>query len=70
MQESVHVLVLDTPVRFYGDRHTKVWLECNGEPYGFRLLADSSIRKIADEIELVSFTCPRCAMRHQSFRHM
>ena len=67
MKQSVHVA--DVAAGFYDDRRTKVWLQCNGEPYDFRLLMHIGIRKIADEIELVDFTCPRCGKRHQSFRY-
>ena len=66
MHEGIQVG--DSPSRFYGDRRTKVWLECNGEPYDFRSLEVVRMRKFADEIELVNFTCPRCGKQHQSLR--
>jgi hypothetical protein len=66
MQEDI--LIGEIPNTYFGDRRTKVWLECNGEPYDFRALQAVRITKIADEIELVKFACPRCGERHQSFR--
>ena len=49
------------------DRRTKVWLECNGEPYDLRSLSTAEIRSV-DDVELVTFDCPRCGGRHQSLR--
>jgi hypothetical protein len=52
------------------DRRTKVWLECNGEPYDFRSLCFVEFLDAAGEFELVSFKCPRCGARHQSLRFL
>ena len=52
------------------DRRTKVWLECNGEPYDFRSLCFEEFLDGAGKFELVSFKCPRCGARHQSLRFL
>jgi len=52
------------------DRRTKVWLECNGEPYDFRSLYFVDLIEIAGEFEMVTFRCPRCGARHVSLRFL
>ena len=58
----------DEPEVLLVDRRTKVWLECNGEPHDFRSVKVIGSRTIADDVELVVFTCPQCGKRHQSLR--
>jgi hypothetical protein len=50
------------------DRRAKVLLECNGAPHDIRSVKITRVRKVADEVELVIFTCPRCGKRHHSLR--
>ena len=58
----------DDPEVVFVDRRAKVLLECNGAPRDLRSVKISRIRKIADAVELVIFTCPRCGKRHHSLR--
>jgi len=67
MQETGHAA--EAAAGAFGDRRTKVWLECNGEPYDYRSVQSIRIRKLSDDIEMVEFTCPRCGRRHQSLRY-
>lgn len=62
------VCAAEEPEILLADRRTKVWLECNGEPWDFRSVKVSGVRTIADDVQLVVFTCPRCGNRHQSLR--
>ncbi len=62
------ISIADEPEVVLVDRRAKVWLECDGEPHDFRAVNVLGIRTIADDVELVVFTCPRCGKRHQSLR--
>jgi len=50
------------------DRRAKVLLECSGVPRDLRSVDVVGVHKIADEVELVIFTCPRCGERHDSLQ--
>ena len=60
--------IADEPEIVLVDRRVKVWLECDGEPRDVRSVKVVGTRTIADDVELVVFTCPRCGKRHQSLR--
>jgi hypothetical protein len=60
--------IADNPEVVLVDRRAKVWLECDGEPRDVRSVRVIGVRAIADNGELVVFTCPRCGKRHQSLR--
>jgi len=62
------ISIAEAPEVTFGDRRTRVWLECDGEPCDLRLVRVIGFRAIADDVEWVVFACPRCGKRHQSLR--
>jgi hypothetical protein len=50
------------------DRRTKVWLECTGEPFDYRSVSVRHVTRTEVDVELVTFSCPRCGGLHESLR--
>ena len=64
MESEIHFV--EEPVAGFIDRHRKIWLECDGEPYDFRAVNVLDIGFLVHDIEVVKFICSRCGGRHQS----